>query len=134
MRYRIWTSILLSGALAACGGDDTVSRGAALYQQNCALCHGGDLRGGGGAGIEGLSRTPSDLTVLARDAGSIFPRAEVLTILESYSLGVQTGRIMRPLTHLTSEEYKRIKTSAGRARVPAPQAALLAYLESVQSP
>ncbi len=134
MRYRVLTGVLLCVTVAACGGNDTVSRGATLYQQNCALCHGGDLRGGGGAGIEGLSRTPSDLTVLARNAGGTFPRAEVLMILENYSLGKQTGRIMRPFQHLNSEDTKRIKTSAGRIRAPAPQAALLAYLESVQRP
>lgn len=38
-------------ALGACGGDDggkdagSASGGAALYEQNCASCHGGDLRG-----------------------------------------------------------------------------------------
>lgn len=134
MNLRVLTGVFLCLLLVACGEGNSVTRGAALYQKNCALCHGGDLRGGGGAGIEGLSRTPADLTVLARNAGGVFPREEVLTILDNYTSGQQVGRIMRPFDHLSSEDTKRIKTNAGRKRVPSPQAALLDYLEAVQRP
>ncbi len=132
--FRIFCTCVFCLFLTACGKERTVTRGAALYAEHCALCHGGDLRGGGGAGVEGLSRTPSDLTVLARDAGGLFPRAEVLTILNDYAKGRQVGRMMRPFSHLTSDDAKAVKTDAGRIRVPAPQAALLAYLEASQRP
>lgn len=134
MGFRIVLIGLLCPMLFACGKDGGVVRGAALYAEHCALCHGGDLRGGGGAGVEGLSRTPADLTVLARNNSGMFPRGEVLTILDNYASGQQIGRIMRPFDHLTSDDTRRIKTPQGRSRVPSPQAALLAYLEAVQRP
>jgi cytochrome c553 len=126
--------MLVCAGLAACGREDAVTRGAALYAEHCAICHGADLRGGGGVGVVGLGRTPSDLTILSWEAGGAFPRAEVLAILDSYAEGRQTGRIMRPFVHLTSEETRRVRTRAGRRTVPEPQAALLAYLEASQRP
>ncbi|MEM9307113.1 MAG: cytochrome c [Pseudomonadota bacterium] len=118
--------------LAGCSDDRAVTRGAALYQDNCLICHGADLRGGGGAAVSGLSGTPPDLTVLAAQAGGVFPRAQVLDLLANYAAGAQPGRRMRPFSHLTSEDRSRVRTLEGRTRVPAPQAALLVYLESVQ--
>ncbi len=43
--------VLLAGALG-CGspGEDRVAHGQKLYQQTCALCHGGDARGMRGLG------------------------------------------------------------------------------------
>jgi mono/diheme cytochrome c family protein len=134
MLIRCALCCLLCLGLAACGKDRAVTRGAVLFAENCALCHGADLRGGGGAGVEGLSRTPADLTVLAREAGGTFPRAEVLAVIGNYAMGRQRGRMMRPFTHLTSEDLKRVGTQDGRKRVPAPQAALLAFIEASQRP
>ena len=128
------TLALICLFLAACGDDRAVTRGAAIYAETCAICHGGDLRGGGGAGVEGLSKTPSDLTLLARDAGGAFPRDTVLMILENYASGQQPGRMMRPFSHLSSESDRRLKTENGRQKVPAAQADLLAYLEATQRP
>ena len=134
MVHRAVLAGILCGLLAACGQDRTLVRGAALYAENCAICHGGDLRGGGGAGVEGLSGIPSDLTVLAREAGGTFPRGDVLDVIGNYAHGRQTGRIMRPFDALVSDDRTRVRTEAGRVRVPDPQAALLAYLESAQRP
>lgn len=120
--------------LAACGPDDRVSRGAVLYGENCAICHGGDLRGGGGIGVVGLNKVPPDLTTLAVRSGGDFPRGAVLALLDDYAAGSQPGRLMRPFAHLTSQDSNRVKTETGRTRVPAPQAALLAYLEASQLP
>lgn len=130
------TLILMAfvGLAAGCGKDRSQSRGAALYAQQCAICHGGDKRGGGGAGVEGLSGTPSDLTVLARNAGGEFPRARVLDLLDNYAQGQQPGRYMRPFIHLETPDTARVKTLDGRRRVPQAQADLLAYLEAVQRP
>lgn len=46
--------------LAACGGGDDTdgggdSAGEKLYANNCAVCHGGNLQGGGGPKLTGLS-------------------------------------------------------------------------------
>lgn len=134
MPLRLIAPLVLICALVGCGPDRGVSRGAELYAQNCAICHGLDKRGGGGANVPGLSKTPSDLTVLARDAGGTFPVADVLAILDNYAAGTQVGRRMMPFVHLTSDDLEGVRTDEGRTRVPAPQAALLAYLQSVQRP
>lgn len=134
MRNRFALAIALLPLLAACGGDRAVTRGAALYAQDCAICHGADMRGGGGAGVEGLSGIPPDLTVLSRQAGGEFPRAGVLGILERYAQGAQQGRMMQPFTHLSAEQSARVRTADGRKRVPKPQADLLAWLEAMQRP
>ncbi len=134
MRSRWRILVLISLALAACSEDRAVTRGAALYADHCAVCHGADKRGGGGAGIIGLSKTPPDLTLLSFRAGGTFPRAEVLAILQDYAQGTQSGRRMRPFAHLTADARQRIRTEAGRLRAPEPQVALLTYLETVQQP
>lgn len=131
--YRIGLAALCL-ALAACGQERDVSRGGKLYAQNCAICHGADLRGGGGAGVPGLNRIPADLTVLKLRAGGEFPRAEVLAILEDYERGTQPGRKMRPFAHLSADRRRSVRTDAGRKRVPRPHADLLAYLEASQLP
>jgi mono/diheme cytochrome c family protein len=121
--------------LTACGRQDReLARGAALYQQNCVICHGADLRGGGGVGVPGLNRVPSDLTVLTLRSGGRFPTAEVLAVLDAYAQGAQQGRLMRPFAHLDDDKRRRVRTSDGRQRVSAAQAALLAYLEAQQLP
>lgn len=134
MPLRSIAIVVFTLCLAGCGQDRSVTRGALLYAQNCAICHGFDKRGGGGAGVVGLSKTPSDLTVLTLQAGGVFPTAEVLTILGDYATGTQVGRRMRPFIHLTSEDLTRVRTQEGRQRIPAPQAALLAYLKASQRP
>lgn len=120
--------------LTACGQERDISRGAVLYAKHCAICHGADLRGGGGVGVRGLNRIPSDLTGLAVRNGGAFPLAEVIDILRDYGAGAQPGRIMRPFVHLNADRRRRVRTENGRVAVPAPQADLIAYLESAQMP
>lgn len=127
-------ALTLALLVAACGGERAVTRGAALYMQNCAICHGADMRGGGGAGVEGLSGTPADLTLLARDAGGVFPRARVVEIIGNYADGRQPGRIMQPFSGLVAEQTTRVRIIEGRLRVPKPQADLLAWIEAMQTP
>ena len=55
--------------------------GAELYQKNCAVCHGNDLKGTGPAPYP--FRAPPDLTTLARRHGGEFPDAYVSNILRN---------------------------------------------------
>jgi hypothetical protein len=54
--------------------------GADLYKQNCAVCHGDDLKGGGSFPYP--YRAP-DLTTLARRHGGKFPEAYVSDVLRN---------------------------------------------------
>ena len=127
--------ILVTGALlSGCGPDRSLDRGAALFAQNCAVCHGADARGGGGANVRGLSKTPSDLTVLTAENNGFFPTRRVLAVMQGYAIGNHAGRRMTPFVDLTSNKRRRIRTPAGTVRAQKPQADLVTYLASVQRP
>lgn len=79
-------SLLLLG-LAAVGQSNSPSGGSAaakgetlsgnrLYAANCALCHGGDGKGGGPFSAQ-LKTWPPDLTQLAKKNGGVFPAMHV---------------------------------------------------------
>ncbi len=55
--------------------------GTELYQQNCAACHGSDLKGGDR--VPSPYRTPPDLTTLAKRQGGQFPEDYVFSVLEN---------------------------------------------------
>ncbi len=120
--------------LSGCGQDREVRRGASLYAARCAVCHGVDARGGGGASVPGLSKTPADLSVLARQNGGVFPTAQVLTTLAGYREGTQAGRRMAPFEELPLGRQRNLRVEKGRRAVPAATADLLRYLQVVQRP
>lgn len=136
MSIRIWwIGLLASVAVTGCGeGRDRSASGAALFAQNCAVCHGQDARGGGGGGVEGLSKTPPDLTRLTARNGGSFPGHEVRAVLEGYAEGGQRWRHIAGFAALQSEDRKRARLDSARIRTTPPLADLLVYLESVQRP
>lgn len=131
---RVMILLAIGALLSGCGPDRSLDRGVALFAQNCAVCHGADARGGGGANVPGLSKTPSDLTVLAAENNGFFPTRKTLAVMQGYADGSHAGRRMTPFVDLTSDKRRRIKTSAGTVRAQQPQADLLSYLVSVQRP
>lgn len=72
------TALPMSGAALAQARTDPGQR---EYLANCAVCHG---TSGNGAGFyEGLlTRKPSDLTVLARANGGVFPYQRVYEVID----------------------------------------------------
>jgi len=82
---------LLSSLLVdLCGGQEkqlqkapeaspTLSSGAKLFTQHCAVCHGNDLKGNGP--FAPPYRVPPDLTNLSRRHGGKFPEAYVSSVL-----------------------------------------------------
>lgn len=51
------------------------------FRSKCALCHGEDGKGHGRFASR-LKTEPADLTQLARENGGVFPREEVLEVLD----------------------------------------------------
>lgn len=82
-------------ALAACTqeADVSVTRGEALYLENCVACHGVDGRGTGEMADQ-LIREPSDLTQLTRDNGGVFPRDHVMSMIDGYRRGERFSAAM----------------------------------------
>ena len=73
-------------ALSACGlfedpNSQTPERGARLFAENCAACHGAGGAGGGPAAL-GLGQTPPPLTDLSARNNGTFPRTRVLAVLD----------------------------------------------------
>ena len=68
---------------AATKSPDGAAAGAIFFAQNCAACHGADARGGGPESL-GLGGAPPDLTGLTAANGGIFPRDEVLAVIDGY--------------------------------------------------
>ncbi len=58
--------------------------GKALYEANCAACHGASGKGDGTAAA-GLATAPADLTVLAAGNGGAFPWARVMSQVDGYT-------------------------------------------------
>ncbi len=78
------TGLALASAtvLAQRGGD----LGKREYTNNCAVCHGTDGKGGGVYG-DFLKRTPTDLTVMAKNNGGVFPISRAFEVIEGAGPG-----------------------------------------------
>jgi mono/diheme cytochrome c family protein len=70
-------------ALAGCMPQQDEVSGRALYAENCAVCHGERARGDGPA-AEGLQPAPTDLTLLSRRNGGVFPLIAVMNQIDGY--------------------------------------------------
>ncbi|WP_412563859.1 c-type cytochrome [Thalassobius sp. MITS945101] len=106
--------------------------GAALYQQNCAVCHGAD--GKGGADLAGPANSPADLTLLAQGNGGVFPRAAVLSTIDGYNRMALGDQRMPEFGGFLEGGTVPMDVGDGRMTpVPRPLAALVTYLETLQA-
>jgi mono/diheme cytochrome c family protein len=98
MRNRIVISLISSGiALGVLGAQNTpvlkhvplnrtsVTSGAEMFSQYCAVCHGVDGKGAGPAAVA-LKKQPTDLTQLAARNRGVYPELSVLETLSAKSL------------------------------------------------
>lgn len=102
--------------------DVDVNRGAVLFAQNCAVCHGADAGG---------ARAP-DLTSLSARAGGIFPIDQVRATI--YLGGGRTGDTTMP--HFGANDMGQtviVEHEGLGTPVPADLLALTTFLESVQN-
>ncbi len=104
--------------------------GKAIYDRNCAQCHGASGRGDG-PWAEGMTPTPSDLTALSENGA--FPRARVLSIIDGYDRTGLPGHEMPEFGLLLEGDTVPVDVGDGvMTPTPRPLAALLVYLESIQ--
>ncbi|MBS4011232.1 MAG: cytochrome c [Roseovarius sp.] len=126
-------AILTAAGLAACVA--TVSmpdagEGAAIYNANCAQCHGASGKGDG-PWASRLTPRPADLTQLSKDGE--FPRAHVLSVIDGYDRTGLPGQEMPEFGLLLEGETVPLDVGDGvLTPTPRPLAALMAYLESIQ--
>jgi mono/diheme cytochrome c family protein len=99
--------------------------GTELYRQDCAVCHGNDLRGGGS--VPAPYRTPPDLTTLARRHGK-FPRSYVLDVLRNGVAMPAHGPAEMPIWGADFRLGEQLSETEIKSRI----AALTGYIESHQ--
>ncbi len=105
------------------------SEGAQLFADNCTACHG--YRGEGGELIGG--QDAPDLTrIVARNNGT-FPRAQILSQIDGYGRGKVSADIMPEFGALLRGDLVPVEVNGTLTPTPRPLAALLTYLESIQS-
>lgn len=132
---RLYMILGLTTGLWACAPVDMPEppEGAALFSENCAACHGKTGRGDG-PWSAGMKPAPSDLTQLAANNSGDFPRAHVLSVIDGYDRTGLPGKDMPEFGLLLRGDTVPIDVGDGvLTPTPRPLAALLAYLESLQS-
>lgn len=131
MRPSLILFVPLLALTAACMPEDRITTGAGDYRTFCAACHGPEARGDGPAAA-GLTPQPADLTLIAREHGGSFPRAQVMSRIYGYTMG-SSDSPMPAFGHLL--EGKTVLYDSGDGRqTPTPWrlVALSQYLERIQ--
>lgn len=70
--------------------------GAEMYKEYCAACHGSTGKGDGPAAAA-LKRTPSDITMIARNNNGQFPALQIRSVLEGKRTVVAHGSSDMPV-------------------------------------
>ncbi len=107
--------------------------GALFFAENCASCHGSAGRGNGPAAA-GLSPAPTDLTQLAAAQGGTFPTARALSYIWGDPEQGHLARVMPQFGGAMADDLVPVEVDGVLTPTPRALAALLAYLESIQSP
>jgi mono/diheme cytochrome c family protein len=130
-----WTggAILLGVSACAVTEMPDAGEGAMLFAQNCAVCHGASARGDGDL-ADGLAPKPADLIRIAARNNGQFPSARVLSTIDGYARGKKAPKGMPEFGLLLEGDTVPLDVGDGRLTpTPRPLAALLAYLQSIQS-
>ena len=126
------TSILgLCGVLAACVPVPEPADGRKEYIDKCAACHGVDAKGEGSFG-RNLFVIPPDLTNLASDNGGVFPRNEVMSIIDGLARDPHFSRAMPEFGASDLGDVIIVEQDGIGTPVPEKLLALTDYLESIQ--
>jgi mono/diheme cytochrome c family protein len=120
-------------ALAACvPAEPPEVSGRAVFQADCAACHGADARGAGPL-AGGLAVRPPDLTRIAARSGGAFDRVAVMTQIDGYFRDVDPAHPMPEFGAALDGPMMPVETAPGVfTPTPAGLVALADWLEGVQ--
>lgn len=119
-------------ALTGCVTPPAEPVGRALFLDYCAACHGTEGRGDGPAAAD-LDVPPADLTHIAKRNNGVFPRAEVMSVIDGYTRTDQHGGSMPEFGALLEGPVVLYDSGDGRMTpTPQPLVDLAVYLESIQ--
>lgn len=118
-------------ALGACVDAPNGVDGRKEYIDKCAACHGTDAKGSGTFG-RNLFVEPPDLTTLAQDNGGIFPRTEVMSIIDGLARDPHFSAAMPEFGAGDLGDTVIVENNGVGTPVPEKLLALTDYLESIQ--
>lgn len=114
---------------------DKVDSGKWEYESNCIACHGKDLKGGGVI-VDFLTVRPSDLTLLSKSNGGVFPYERVFTSIDGRQFVKGHGSRDMPVWGKDYEIQAR-QSAEGKSdperHVRARISALIDYINSMQA-
>lgn len=106
--------------------------GKALFQKNCATCHGLDGAGNGPM-APAMALQPTNLTLLAAGNGGAFPTLRVVRRIDGREPLVSHGSPMPIFGEFFEGQGAALKTAAGQPIMTSqPIVDLVTWLESVQ--
>jgi len=120
--------LILASAIAGfstCGLAEDTNFGKTEYESSCAACHGQNGKGDGPVSAE-LKTKPSDLTLIAKKNGGVFPTAVLYRIIDGRRTVRGHGTYEMPVwgfvfLHSDSEDVARNRILA-----------VIDYLKSIQ--
>ena len=133
MRYVFLTAIPIAAVVVACTVANNMPEpreGAAIFADNCTACHG--YRATGNEPLVGGQIAPDLTRIKARNDG-VFPRVRVLSQIDGYGRGKVPADVMPHFGTLLQGDLFPVDVDGVLTPTPRPLAALLSYLESIQS-
>ena len=129
-----WFAALGVSVLLSCGAElepPEAARGAQLYSEKCAACHGADAKGGGAASL-GLGVVPPDLTQFRQANDGVFPRDDIITAIDGY---YRQTHLRDPMPIFGDEDLGPtvlVEENGVATPIPEDLLALAVYLETLQ--
>ena len=132
MKHAAYTAaILLAGCTPSLDEQVTATRGAQVFAENCAACHGANARGA--SDLPTATGTAPDLTLIAQRNGGTFPEIETMATIYGPAYHQSRGTIMPEFGAGDLGPLVVVEVEEGVGTpIPADLIALSEYLQSVQ--
>ncbi len=128
----LFAGILATGGLAGVALAEDAEKGEALFEANCAVCHGLGARGDGPM-APALLIQPPDLTQLTARNGGVYPVARIVMRIDGRDPLVSHGSPMPVYGTFFDVDSVPLKAETGQPIMTStPVADLVAYLRGVQ--
>lgn len=117
--------------LAACTQPTPQSRGAHLYEANCASCHGKSAQGDGPLAQQ-YGMRPANLTLLSQKNGGVFPAEGVIAQINGYPGRHDFGGMPEFERELSGPTVPYTTTTGQVIETKQAMIDIAAYLETIQ--
>lgn len=121
----------MAALVAACAPEPALTGARADFASYCAACHGADGRGGGPAAA-GLETAPTDVTLVMRRNGGVFPKAQIMGHIAGYTMGRSESPMPQFADLLDGPTVMYDDGSGQPVPTPARLVALADYVQSLQ--